>query len=154
MFIHFPEHFQFRFHLFPLRNIIHDGEVLVRFSSLVQEGHNGTIHPILVTILCFAAEVALPYFTLTKTVPHLSGEGSLIMIRIHHPEILANELFAIVSGYPAEIIVHPLYHTRPVCDHDHGKPVDGKFVLCNFLLYIFPFAFTLHILQCKRQISY
>src|SRR4030095_9316650 len=79
---------------FPSRDVRADGDVLVRFPAFVQEGDDGCIHPVDVTVLGTIAELTVPHAARRDRSPQLANEFFGVIARIDDAVVLAEEFLA------------------------------------------------------------
>ena len=71
-----------------------DGHVLARFALIIEEGHDGRIHPVKGAVLGLVLDFAMPDPALRDGRPKAAHEFFWVMARIDDAVILTQQLFA------------------------------------------------------------
>ena len=109
------------FRRFFLRNVAADGQVLPRFSSMVQAWHDRRINPVEGPVFRSVADLATPDPTVGDRPPQVAHEFLRVVPGIDDAMVLAEEFISCVLGDIAELVVRVRDDPSPIRCRDDGR---------------------------------
>src|SRR5207249_1838251 len=110
-----------------------DGHVLARLSVLVEERHDGRVHPIIRTVLRPVLDLAMPDLPVRDRLPQVADEFRRMEGRIDDAVILSDQFLARVLRDRAELVVYESDPALRIGDRHYGMLVERSLQVADLL---------------------